>query len=608
MADEEIVSGLKRVENQVVQHRQDDSGQTNQLNDTINNLRIENSKKSDNLANVITTGLERNASELASDRAIQEENQSFLRESGVTRIDDKIDDLTSETASANTEQRTFLQRIATFVNPNMQGSKDRERDVENKLRFDTQLKFFKNMAKSLKDMVVSPIRATASTISTFMKSLAFGGALLALLAFLDSDMWKDWQKIIVEELPKKLIAIKDAFVDKEGNVTFLNGLKELGVQLGIWDKGIEGIKDSISNSGIAASILGISIGIATLGKMFKGIRGSMFGAGLMGAAAGAPKPKFATAAEGFKGVGGADPLEQARGTVKTSGGTRPVVMSAAGNWTFAGADMKPTTEVVPKELQENVKVDKGGGKGPGTKSGLGRRALGILRGIPYIGRFLSIVDLLDIIDSNESIEKKTQGIIGIIGGLGGSMLGGLVGTGRGAAMGLGFFSKLTGLVGGGLGAWVGYTYGDELAQQAVAQYLLGEKVTAYDGVIDNWKSMFGMGSGGQSADILGGGGGASALIGSEGAANLATQTETVSFIPTERADITPPAIEDIGGNLSSIKAASEARKFGGNMAAAPSNIVAPTSNIVNNNQSTTNVAAKKISNDNPIIRAVSFAI
>ena len=204
MADEEIVSGLKRVENQVVQHRQDDSGQTNQLNDTINNLRIENSKKSDNLANVITTGLERNASELASDRAIQEENQSFLRESGVTRIDDKIDDLTSETASANTEQRTFLQRIATFVNPNMQGSKDRERDVENKLRFDTQLKFFKNLAKSLKDMVVSPIRATASTISTFMKSLAFGGALLALLAFLDSDMWKDWQKNIVEELPKKL--------------------------------------------------------------------------------------------------------------------------------------------------------------------------------------------------------------------------------------------------------------------------------------------------------------------------------------------------------------------------------------------------------------------
>ena len=188
------------------------------------------------------------------------------------------------------------------------------------------------------------------------------------------------------------------------------------------------------------------------------------------------------------------------------------------------------------------------------------------------------------------------------------MLGGLVGTGLGAAAGLGFFSKFTGLVGGGLGAWLGYTYGDELAQQAVAQFLLDQPVTAYDGVIDNWKSMFRMGSEGQSADILGGGAGASALIGSEGPANLATQTETVSFIPTERADITPPAIEDIGGNLSSIKAASEARKFGGNMAAAPSNIVAPTSNIVNNNQSTTNVAAKKISNDNPIIRAVSFAI
>ena len=89
MADEEIVAGLGRVESQLVQQRTEDSKQTSQLSETINSLRAENSQKSDNLANVITTGLERNASELASDRAILQENQSFLRETGVTQVDDK---------------------------------------------------------------------------------------------------------------------------------------------------------------------------------------------------------------------------------------------------------------------------------------------------------------------------------------------------------------------------------------------------------------------------------------------------------------------------------------------------------------------------------------
>ena len=137
MADEEIVAGLGRVESQLVQQRTEDSKQTSQLSETINSLRAENSQKSDNLANVITTGLERNASELASDRAILQENQAFLRESGVTQIDDKVDNLTTATTSANTEQKSFLQRIAAFVNPDMQGSKDRERDLENKLNFNT---------------------------------------------------------------------------------------------------------------------------------------------------------------------------------------------------------------------------------------------------------------------------------------------------------------------------------------------------------------------------------------------------------------------------------------------------------------------------------------
>ena len=285
MADEEIVAGLGRVENQLVQQRTEDSKQTSQLSETINSLRAEKSQKSDNLANVITTGLERNASELASDRAILQENQSFLRETGITQVDDKVDNLTTATTTANTEQKTFLQQIATFVSPNNRGSKDREEQNETLLNRKKQLDFFGKMSKSLANMVVKPIRATAGSISTFMKSLAVGGAILGLLAFLDSDMWKEWQKWIVDELPKKLIAIKEGFVDKEGNVTFLNGLKTLAIQLGLWDDGVKELNSHLSTLGIAGTILGIMGSITIFGAAWQGLK-SALGLGAAAAASG----------------------------------------------------------------------------------------------------------------------------------------------------------------------------------------------------------------------------------------------------------------------------------------------------------------------------------
>ena len=222
MADEEIVAGLGRVESQLVQQRTEDSKQTSQLSETINNLRQENSQKSDNLANVITTGLERNASELASDRAILQENQSFLRETGITQVDDKVDNLTTATTTANTEQKTFLQQIATFVSPNNRGSKDREEQNETLLNRKKQLQFFANMSKSLKGMVVKPLRATTAGIWTFLKGLAMGGVVLAILNFLDSETWKEMQKSIAEDLPRMLEELKEAFFGKEGG--FINGL------------------------------------------------------------------------------------------------------------------------------------------------------------------------------------------------------------------------------------------------------------------------------------------------------------------------------------------------------------------------------------------------
>ena len=149
MADEEIVAGIKQVKDEIVQQRNDGSQQTSQLSETINNLRTENSQKSDNLVNTLTSTIQRTEQETTSELSVQRADHAFLRESGIADVNDEVSGLRGDLSEDNTSRKTLLQRIAAWVNPDMQGSKDRERDVENKLNFDKQLKFFANMSKSL---------------------------------------------------------------------------------------------------------------------------------------------------------------------------------------------------------------------------------------------------------------------------------------------------------------------------------------------------------------------------------------------------------------------------------------------------------------------------
>jgi hypothetical protein len=456
-------------------------------------LRAENSQKSDNLANVITTGLERNASELASDRAILQENQSFLRETGVTQVDDKVDDLTTATTTGNTEQKSYLQRIAANVDPNLQGSRDREEQNETLLNRKKQLDFFGKMSKSLANMVVKPIRATAGSISTFMKSLAVGGAIIGLLAFLDSDMWKEWQKWIVDELPKKLIAIKEGFVDKEGNVTFLNGLKTLAVQLGLWDDGIQGLNDTLENIGIAATILAIGVGLTKFGLAWKGIKWALTKAGII-----APAVVAGGAAATVAGSTAAAKPQPMRGTLPPTGGSpnpRQVVQNTAGKWTIASASGAPTEKMVPKAEISNIKsavaVTGRGGSG-GAKSNipiLVKGARAVLSKVPFLSYLLGGIDLVDIVKNPKlNMGDKTAAIAEVVGRMGFSVLGSIAGAMIGAPFGLGLFSPITSAIGSTAGLFLGYNYGPETAT-AFAQWVLGQKITAYDGVKDAWEGI-----------------------------------------------------------------------------------------------------------------------
>jgi hypothetical protein len=510
MADEEIVSGLKQVKDEITQQRNDSSKQSGQLTESINKLRSESNQKSDGIVGTLTSSFEDNAAEVAAGFILQRTHHSFLDREEMTETDNRVATLTTETTTANIEQKSLLQRIAAFVNPDMQGSQDRERDLENKANTNKQTEFFSSMAKSLAGMVIKPIRTTAAGIWTFLKGLAFGGALLAILNFLDGDTWKDWQKWIVDELPKKLATIKDAFVDEEGNITFFKGLKQLAVELGLVDKEVEGVANNVSNWGIAAIVVSIGAGLGLLWKAFKGIRGAMIAAGLVMPLAAIPTGKQPQA-KGWKGVfGGASGVEPTKGTIPGAmpGETaRPVVRDTpSGPWKHAEGPQagKEVSKAEAKRIKPTVTGRPMGGVKGAFKplTTVGKWSLKILRKIPWIGKLFAVHDIMEIIDSKDGIATKTAAITKIIGGLGGSVLGGILGGGFGSLLGLGIFSPITGFFGTAVGAWLGYKYGEEMAALAVAQFLTKQNITAYDEVFAGWDIYKGKTAGGDpgSAD------------------------------------------------------------------------------------------------------------
>ena len=643
MADEEIVSGLKNVENQIARNREDVNEQTRTLNDSINKLRAESNRESSGLVDTLTTSLKDNAAEVASEFIVQARDHRWQEQKRIDQVDDEViksrdrAELSAiqtqshlkqidqgiqgiDPGPADEQQTGLLQRIAAFVNPDMMGSKDREKDLENKLRFETQLKWFKSMANSLTNLIPKPIRMASTGILTFLKGLAIGGALLALLDFLDSTTWKNWQKIIAdklgpmlddliagfEKLPERLEKVKKAF--GEG---FFQGIDELGVQLGLWDKGIKKLSDNIENSGIAASIVGIGIGISLLGKAFTGIRSMLSKMGF----GPATLPKTPGPGAGLLGK-----QELERGKL----GGKDVVKSAirqtptgpkGGNWVIAGQGGVPTTELVPKEDIKKIKPIQAklpaGGEGASQKDQSGR-ARGILRRIPWIGWFLSIRDLLNIVDNPDmDMDQKIAGVSGITTGLAGAALGGIAGSFGGALIGSGLFSWLTGPLGGLVGAWLGYNYASETGE-AFAQYLLGQKVTAYDKVKNEWKGMFPSSEtdkGTISKTGVGGGGSPRGLLERLGAGQQKTAAQ--NFGGNMGATVALPAVDITpmpnAGAVAQMNGAKLNRTSPGEGTAVASNVVnAPTtvqSNTHNEFPTHTSVA-----NQNPLLNAVNATI
>ena len=224
---------------------------------------------------------------------------------------------------------------------------------------------------------------------------------------------------------------------------------------------------------------------------------------------------------------------------------------------------------------------------------------------------------MDIVKDPKMDTAAKVGQIGLIlSRLGGSVLGGIAGSLIAAPFGMGLFSPITGALGGAAGAFLGYKYGPETAT-AFAQYLLGEPITAYKGVVGAWKDMFGMGDGGNAAaggpkdtaaepsimdvDMAKQAAAAGKINGSGGTAVLkgggaGDDTLGVTPLPTSG-----NAINTAGTQLNTASRAATSTAMG------DTTPIVSAPNIVNNNQSNTTIAAKPIANTSGVLHALNYA-
>lgn len=158
-----------------------------------------------------------------------------------------------------------------------------------------------------------------------------------------------------------------------------------------------------------------------------------------------------------------------------------VVMSKAGNKVIAGADGKPTTVKAPA----GSKVGDMTGANDLKKFPRLGKALKILGKIPGLSMLMGLTELATM------NPKTVDGVSGILGGLGGGAVGAMAG---------GLFTGPAAPVGAFIGGIGGYFLGDALFT-GLAQYLLGKKVDAFPGFINDMIN----GKGGGESSSGGGG-------------------------------------------------------------------------------------------------------
>ena len=288
-------------------------------------------------------------------------------------------------------------------------------------------------------------------------------------------------------------------LDKDGNVS-------LGAKLGLG--GIAAALLAIKGPGLIIKGLFSALSMATTallglgGRAKKGVGGAAAGGGQEARGGGRRGGrlggllKVGAMAAGAVGLGsmfGGSEAEAAPAKPKPG----DVVTSKSGNKVYAGVDGKPSATKVG-DTKGLAAIKKAAASAPAaaaaapaaSKSPASKPAgvskfprmktlLGLGKKIPMVGTLFAAGDLIRILNEPGDIKSKVDDIAGLLGGLGGATLGTIAGATVGSVVPVAG-TAIGGLV-GGVG---GYFMGDMIAQ-GLAQWLLGQKVDAFPGMIND---------------------------------------------------------------------------------------------------------------------------
>ena len=216
----------------------------------------------------------------------------------------------------------------------------------------------------------------------------------------------------------------------------------------------------------AGSALGKGLlGVTGLGAAAAGIKSLLGGKAAAAAATGAKPAAGAKPTAGAKPAAGGAAKPASPAARPVSGAASPAARPVSGP---AKPSAAPTTK--PAGASSKPKFTNPLNKYPLLKK---------FAKVPGIGYVLGAMDLYQLLGSDASGKQKVAGVAGILGGLGGSTLGAMAGATVGSVVpGAGT------LIGGLLGGAGGYFAGDMVAK-GLAEWLLGEKVTAFPGFIND---------------------------------------------------------------------------------------------------------------------------
>ena len=299
-------------------------------------------------------------------------------------------------------------------------------------------------------------------------------------------------------------SIKDMIFGEEGEdgvrtggiAGYLNkigeGFKNFGTSIGILDEdGNVSLGTKLGLGGIAAALLAIK----GPGLIIKGLF-SALGAATTGllTLAGIKKPTTPptpTTTTSTQTTRGGPTTGTNTQTLRGGPTAKPgdIVTSKSGTKVYAGVDGKPSGTKVG-DTKGLAAIKKAAASAPAAGGGTPKAGgiskfprmktlLGLGKKIPMVGTLFAAGDLIRILNEPGDIKSKVDDIAGLLGGLGGATLGTIAGATVGSVVPVAG-TAIGGLV-GGVG---GYFMGDMVAQ-GLAQWLLGQKVDAFPGMIND---------------------------------------------------------------------------------------------------------------------------